>query len=133
MAISREQLVEGVAGYIEDEMLSALDGGAYWVGATAIVLLMANPDAILGSLLEHKLIKFMGIVDKNGDIDIEKAYNAFKKASKSGKFKPVTISLQRFGLPDEFDLTPTDIDKLYDRLKKLERPATADAETDDDQ
>ena len=128
MPLTRTQFVEGVAGFVEDEMVSVLTGGSHWAAMTALVLLTANAETLLGPILDNRFVKMLGITDKDGDIDIDKAHAAFKKASQSGKFSPVTISLRKLGLPDEFDLKPSDIDKLYGRLKQMETPRpTADA------
>lgn len=106
-----EQVLNGIVKYIDNEVLSKLDTkGKIFLG-TGITIAMKNSSEVLNRIQNNEIVKSLGIVDENGQFDIELvAENLKENASKYGKMQ--------FNVPiiGTLTFTPDDVDKIKDYI-----------------
>ena len=112
--ITKSQLINGMAGYAETELLPHQEGWKLFAGAAAINLAKLNANKIADTALSNGLTKTFGIVSENGLIDIDTAYHNLKQAC--APLWPLTVELKMFG---EYTFKEKDLDAVYRILKKL--------------
>jgi len=102
--ITREQAKNGMARYLDEELIAKTPGLKKWALAVSVSPLMARMDA----LMENRLLKEMGYVSEDGMIDCDKLRQDFlKAASEKGS---VTEHLPLIG---DVTFGADDIDRLW--------------------
>jgi hypothetical protein len=114
--ITQTQFTDGVAAFIEAEMLPALEGWQLWVGSAALNLAKLNADRFIEPYLKYA--EALGAVNADGLIDIDAIYGALKQSGK--KLKPFKVELGS----TVFTISPGEIDNLYAKLKQSDTTNT---------
>lgn len=105
--VKPSQVADGIITFAESEMLPALDGWQLWAASAALILASQRAELIVNVLLENKIVSALGLVGKDGMIDIDAAAEAMKEtAKKRGKLE---IDLPAFG---KVKFSESDFDKL---------------------
>lgn len=99
-----EQVKRGIANFIDAEVVPVMPK---WKGITLAVGASLMIDGKADELLNHPLVKMMGVVDGNA-VDVDKLYSEFKVKAQ-GKW-PVEIW--------ELKVSENDFDKLYQHIKQ---------------
>ena len=107
--ISKEQLIKGIADFIETEMLTALSGWQLWIGSAALNLAKIKSDRFIEPYLKYA--EALGAVNESGMIDIDTIYNAFKQSKV--KLEPFKLEIGS----NIFTISFKDIENLYGKLK----------------
>lgn len=112
--VTIQQVKAGVVKYIETDILPHL---APWkqIAMKAYVLMAA--DNVARMILEMRTkpeIAVMGVIQDNGDVDIDRVYQIMASMMQSGEKIPFTIPF----LKDEFKLDKSDLDRLYKYIKE---------------
>lgn len=109
MFVSMEQVVNGVAKYVNSEFVEKVDGLKKWAVIGAASLAVAKVNSIGETLQKSKVAKTMGVMDDNGQIDIDlfKEHMAFA-ADSTGPM------VQNIPLLGPVTFRKDDIQKLYD-------------------
>lgn len=86
MHCNAEQVMKGISNYAESEIMTKLPTMGKWVVGAGIGMAMDKAGAIVASLQNNKLVKASGIVDDEGNIDIDTMARHLKEsASRYGK------------------------------------------------
>lgn len=108
--ITIEQAARGLTSYLDAELLPHLPTGkALIVGAAAALYIRKAPD-IARQLIGMPAVKLLGIIDEQGNIDIDELYNAVLPQVR-GTFD---LSVPLVG---NLTFDRAEIDKLYSYLK----------------
>lgn len=109
--VTLAQVQAGLNRYIAQEFLSKMTGWQKWVFGASAAMLGNNITGIFNQLKGNNLVKMMGIIDDNDNIDLDKLYAAFKEQARQSS---VTFDLPVIGATT---LNEGDIDKLYSFIK----------------
>lgn len=105
--VSLAQVQRGLGTYIDNEFVGKLTDWRKWViGAGAAMALQEFP-AIVGKYRNYEVVRMLGIIDANDNIDAEKLYKYFKAQAQKGS---VSFNMPALGA---VTLNEGDIDKLY--------------------
>ena len=109
--VAFDRLMQGVAGYIENEIISVLPGWKKWVAGGVVSLAMDKSTAVFKAVKDHPMAKAFGIVRDDGMIDIETIYKHMRaSADKTG---PITLEVPMVGV---FKVSAQDMDRLYQMI-----------------
>ena len=107
-----EQVLKGVSKYIDEEILTKVSGWQKWVLGTGAGLMLSNSNNAFISLKDNELVRMLGVIDEADNICITKIYSELKNQARKG---PITFDVPTLGL---LTLNETDVDKLYEYIKK---------------
>lgn len=83
---NKDEVVNGILKYIDDEVIPVLPTSGKWGLGTMVLLASEKSDEIFKTLTDNSIVKSLGVIDSQGDIDIDRLSIALKKsASKYGK------------------------------------------------
>lgn len=102
------QVQNGVARYIDAEILPMMDGWKRWVFGGLGGVAIARADTVYKALAGNPMLQALGVIGADGGIDVDILYQEFRRqAQKSG---PVSIDIPGIG---SLKLGEADIEKLY--------------------
>lgn len=105
------QVKTGAAAYIEQEIISKIGGWQKWVAGAAVSMALNRADAIFEALRQNPAVQLLGIVDGDGNIDLDALYAEFKKQAQRGS---VAFDVPMIG---KLTLNESDVDKIYNSIK----------------
>lgn len=106
-----EKVIDGIVKYINIEVYSGMNDWQEVLARIAVSRFVSNSEKFKTVLMENTFIKTFGILDNEGNVDIEGLANDLKKQIEAkGK---ITIPLSIFG---NFTFTAQDVDKLYQTI-----------------
>lgn len=98
---------EGVLEYVHHEIINKAQGTNKFLLCTGLALITPKLDEMYQQYKEHTLIKSLGIIQDNDNIDVDKLYSAMKQAINNvGKFEFMGIIFDN-----------NDIDSLYSHIQ----------------
>ena len=101
-----KQAIDGIARYIDAEIVPKMDGLQRWIFGTGAGIAMRKADEIFHQFKDHQLLKALDLV-KGEDINIELIYEELiKQANQSA----VKIEIPLLGT---LSLNKDDIEKMY--------------------
>lgn len=110
--ISVDKIEQGIADYLDAELMPQLQGNGIEkvIVGTAASLLIRKSGTIIESYKDNKLVKLLGIMDENGNVDVDILAEELKKnISKDG----VKIDIPVIGT---MTFHKEDVDKLYNYI-----------------
>jgi hypothetical protein len=105
--VTIDQAMRGVAQYADNEIIPHLPVGKGIGAGIALALIMDGGKAQLLKLRENPAVQMMGIMDDEGNIDLDRLYNA-ARTRVDGKKLPITVPII-----GELRFDVGDLDKLY--------------------
>lgn len=105
--VTIDQAMRGVAQYADNEIIPHLPMGKGIGAGIALALIMDGGKAQLLKLRENPAVQMMGIMDDEGNIDLDRLYNA-ARTRVDGKKLPITVPII-----GELRFDVGDLDKLY--------------------
>jgi hypothetical protein len=108
--IAYSKVINGITKYIDDEIVNKLVGLQKWAVGTAAGIMLTKGTEIFNGLKTSPLIKSMGIINGNDEIDVELIYKELKKQAQKGA---VTFDIPLLGA---LTLNEQDVDKLYNKI-----------------
>lgn len=105
------EVINGVAKYIDEEILSKVNGWQKWVIGAGLGVAMNNSTGVFNELKNNSVIKLLGVVDKNDMIDVDTLYKEMRKQAEKSS---ITFSVPMLGM---MTLNSTDVDKIYEAVK----------------
>ena len=104
--VNYKQAIDGIARYIDSEIVPKMDGLQKWIFGTGAGIAMRKADEIFHQFKDHQLLKALDLV-KGEDINIELIYEELiKQANQSA----VKIEIPLLGT---LSLNKDDIEKMY--------------------
>lgn len=110
---SYNQVINGIAKYIDDEILIKLVDWRKWVYGGAVGLILAKGTDVFNNLKNNEFIKMLDIVDKDDMINVDKLYEELKKQAKKSS---ITFNAPMLGA---ITLNEKDVDKIYESIKYI--------------
>ena len=113
--VSIGKIEQGVAAYLDSELMPKLpaNGVQKVIVGTAMSLLIKRSGAILDSYKDNQLVKMLGIMDSEGNVDIDVLAEELKKnMPKDGLRVDVPII-------GALTFKENDVDKLYEYITVL--------------
>lgn len=104
--VTIEQAMRGVTRFADIEVIPHLPSGKGVGAGIAIALLMDGGREQVLKLREHPTVKLMRVMDEQGNIDIDRLYNAARPRFE----QKVTVTIPFLG---DFTFNQNDVDKLY--------------------
>lgn len=104
------QIQNGIAKYVDAEIVSAMPGWQKWLFGAAAAIALENLPATINRWKDHELVRMLGVIDKDGSIDIQKVYHGIKRQSAKG---PVSFEVPGMGT---LTLHDADVDKIYNMI-----------------
>lgn len=101
------QIQNGLARYIDEEVVAAMPGWQKWVFGAGASIALNNLPATMERIKNTEVVKMLGVIDAQGDIDMAKIYQGVKKQSEKG---PVSFEIPAMG---KMTLNDADVDKIY--------------------
>ena len=97
----------GLVNFIDSEILPKMQGWQKWAFGTVAGVMAKKSDTLLNDLTKNPLVKSLGIIDKDGNVDIETIY---AELSKQADKTPAVIPIPMIG---EIRLNAEDVESLY--------------------
>lgn len=111
MTVTIDQAMRGAARFADNEIIPHLPGGKGIGAGIALALIMDGGRSRILALREHPAVKLMQIMDEQGNIDLDRLYNAARP-----KFEnKLSVSVPFIG---ELKFDQNDVDKLYKYIQE---------------
>ena len=110
--VTIDQAMRGVAKYADDEIIPHLPMGKGIGAGIALALIMDGGKSRILALKDHPAVQMMGIMDAEGNIDLDRLYNA-ARTQVDGKKIPLTIPII-----GELRFDVNDVDRLYKYIQE---------------
>ena len=105
--VTIDQAMRGVARYADNEIIPHLPTGKGIGAGIALALIMDGGRSRILALREHPAVQMMGVMDADGNIDLDRLYNAARPRV-DGQKLPVMVPII-----GELRFDVGDLDKLY--------------------
>ena len=109
---SYSKVIDGVAKYIDQEIVNKIPGWKRWVVGSGLGMMMSNTDTIYKELKNNEFVKLLNLMDEQGNINVEALYKELKKQAQKSS---INVELPMVG---SFILNEQDVDKLYNFITK---------------
>lgn len=111
MTVTIDQAMRGAVRFADNEIIPHLPGGKGIGAGVALALIMDGGRSRILALREHPAMKLMQIMDEQGNIDLDRLYNAARP-----KFEnKLSVSVPFIG---ELKFDQSDVDKLYKYIQE---------------
>ena len=110
--VTIDQAMRGVAQYADNEIIPHLPTGKGIGAGIALALIMDGGKNRILALKDNPAVQMMGIMDAEGNIDLDRLYNA-ARARVDGKKIPLTIPVI-----GELRFDVNDVDRLYKYIQE---------------
>jgi hypothetical protein len=104
--VTIDQAMRGAAKFADNEIIPHLPTGKGIGAGIALALIMDGGKAQLLKLRENPAVKMMGVMDEDGNIDLDRLYNAARPRFEN----KLTVSVPLLG---DLRFDQNDVDKLY--------------------
>jgi len=109
------QVKAGLEKYIEREILTKTTGLPRWGVGVMLGIVFKKSDNIIALLKQNRFIQAMGLIDEQGNVDVDLIYNELKKQAAN---EPATIDLKIMDIPlGVITITSADVDALYQAIR----------------
>lgn len=105
--VTVSQIQNGAAKYIDDEVLVSMPGWQRWVFGAGAGIAINNFPQIVEKWKNEEIVKMLGVIDKEGNVDINKIYQGVKRQAAKG---PISFDIPGMG---KMTLNESDVDKIY--------------------
>lgn len=111
MTVTIDQAMRGAVRFADNEIIPHLPGGKGIGAGIALALIMDGGRSRILALREHPAVKLMQIMDEQGNIDLDRLYNAARP-----KFEnKLSVSVPFIG---DLKFDQNDVDKLYKYIQE---------------
>ena len=110
--VTYNQVVNGMAKYIDQEIINKIQGWQRWALGAGAGIMMNKGANIFNALKVNPIIKMLEVIDDNDMIDIDTIYTEIRKQAEKGS---ATFDAPMIGT---ITLTKDDVDKLYHLIKE---------------
>lgn len=106
------QVINGIVNYIDSEIISKITGWQKWVIGSGTGIALSKGVDVFNQLKKEKIIKTLGIIDKDDKIDVDLIYKEMKKQAQKSS---ITFNVPLVGA---LTLTEQDVETIYNLIKK---------------
>ena len=110
--VTMQQFQNGVARYIDADILPHLSGVKRLAVGTYAGLAANNVGELLTQYKDHPAVSVMKVMDKDGNVDIDRLYSAAAPMFANGE--KFSINIPMIG---EMTVDKTDLEKLYQYIR----------------
>lgn len=110
--VTIDQAMRGVAQYADNEIIPHLPTGKGIGAGIALALILDGGKNRILALKDHPAVQMMGIMDEDGNIDLDRLYNA-ARTRVDGKKIPWDIPII-----GELKFDVNDVDRLYKYIQE---------------
>ena len=110
--VTIDQAMRGVAQYADNEIIPHLPTGKGIGAGIALALILDGGKNRILALKDHPAVQMMGIMDEEGNIDLDRLYNA-ARTRVDGKKIPWDIPII-----GELKFDVNDVDRLYKYIQE---------------
>jgi hypothetical protein len=110
--VTIDQAMRGAAKFADNEIIPHLPMGKGIGAGIALALIMDGGKSRILALKDHPAVQMMGIMDEEGNIDLDRLYNAARPRF-DGQKLPVTVPII-----GELRFDVGDLDKLYKYIQE---------------
>lgn len=111
MTVTIDQAMRGAVRFADNEIIPHLPGGKGIGAGIMLALIMEGSREKVLALREHPVVKLMQIMDEQGNIDLDRLYNAARP-----KFEnKLSVSVPFIG---ELKFDQNDVDRLYKYIQE---------------
>lgn len=111
MTVTIDQAMRGAVRFADNEIIPHLPGGKGIGAGIMLALIMEGSREKVLALREHPAVKLMQIMDEQGNIDLDRLYNAARP-----KFEnKLSVSVPFIG---ELKFDQNDVDKFYKYIQE---------------
>lgn len=107
MTYSKEQIINGIYKYIDNEIISKCDVIHKWLTKTAIDMAMKRADYIYEEFYNNPIIKSLKIINENGNIEIDDIFDILK--NNANMYGEATINIPIVGY---ITISSSDVERL---------------------
>lgn len=107
MNYSANQVITGLINYADHEVMNKLPVTGKWVVGTAITLGSNKVNNIIEVLKENTIVNMLGVIDEEGNIDVDAIITALKDSAE--KYGNVTVEVPMVG---RLTFSSTDVERL---------------------
>lgn len=101
------QVQQGLARYVDEELISKMEGWQRWVFGAGAAMYLDKAPQLIEQYRQHPAVKMLGVIGDDNHIDIDKLYQHMLPQAKKGA---ATITIPMLGA---VTLDERDIEKLY--------------------
>lgn len=106
--VSFEQIIDGVARYLNKYLFSKMNDFQEVIARIAVGRIIGNPEALKQSLQANGIVRTFAVMDSDGNVDLEPIMRDLKREiERKGK---LTVEIPMFG---KISFLPQDIDEIY--------------------
>lgn len=110
--VSRSQLRNGIARYIDTEILTKITGWKRWVIGAGATAYLSKTDDIIERLRSMEAVKLLGLFSDDGMyIDADMLYNCIRAEAEK---TTATVDIPVIG---SVTFSASDVDKLFDYMR----------------
>ena len=105
--VTLQQVQHGLSQYVSNELTSKMSGAQKWIFGAGAELYIGNIASIFNNLKMNPMVKALGVIDEQDQIDLDKLYQVVLKQADQG---PMTIDIPMVGA---FTFDRSDVEKIY--------------------
>ena len=107
-----DKVMNGVAKYVDNEIVSKVPGWKKWVIGSGIGMVLSNSSNMFNKIKDNEFVKMLNLVDEYDNINVDEIYKELKKQAQKSS---INVELPMVG---SFILNEQDVDKLYNFITK---------------
>lgn len=108
------QVKTGLVRFIENDILPHLPTGKKVALGIYVMLAAQNMETKAMKYVKHPAVSILEVVDENGNVDVDKLYQAVVPNFNAGQKVPIQIPIINMA----YNLDMTDIEKIYKYIKE---------------
>ncbi len=111
MRIKFEAVLDGIAKFMDREIYSGMNDWQEVIARVTIGQIFENRAVVKESFINNGLVRTFGIIDENGDVEIERLASSLK--TEIQRKEKLTFKVPLFG---SLTFHPSDVDSLYEMI-----------------
>ena len=105
------QIIKGLSMFVDNDILPKVSGWQKWVIGAGMGVALDKSVNIFEELKNNEMVKMLGIIDRNDNVDVDTLYKEIKKQAQKSS---VTFNIPMLGI---LTLNDKDVDKIYEYIK----------------
>lgn len=108
-----EKVLDGAVRFINENVIPGMNDWQEIAARIAIGRLYENQQSVLTFLQNNGIVRAFGVIDSEGDVDIDRLCTDLKREIQ--KKKKIQVAIPGFG---KMSFDASDVDKLYNYIKE---------------